>query len=255
MTSQTPAIVIITGACHQAACMRHFVASLASLGHDAEAFSLASAGDGTKTVQDDEERIQTAAKVWFEKDRDVVLMLHSFSGFAGSAAIAGLDKQCRLRNGETAGLIGVVYLAAFIPQEGQTMRDFFSKDNPDVTFNEDQSMLEMKTARHIFYNDLDDESANAALKQLVWQSVKALEAAPSKIGWSDSAYDGRRFYIRTLQDVSVPIEAQDQLMNASAVKWTTKTLDSGHSPFLSQPDKLAAVTAEIIQELLQMPQL
>lgn len=135
MASQTPAIVIITGACHQAICMRHFVASLGSAGYLAEAFSLASAGNGTKTVRDDEQAIAAAATTWFGKGRDVLLMLHSFSGFAGSAAIAGLDKQSRVKNGEAHGLVGVVYLAAFIPHEGQTMREFFSKDNPDATFS------------------------------------------------------------------------------------------------------------------------
>lgn len=110
----------------------------------------------------------------------------------------------------------------------------------------------METARHIFYNDLDDEAAAAAVKQLVWQSVKALETPPSAIGWRDAAYDGRRFYIRTLQDVSVPIAAQDGLMAASGVAWTTRTLDAGHSPFLSQPGKLTRVTAEIIEELTKV---
>ena len=59
-----------------------------------------------------------------------------------------------------------------------------------------------------------------------------------------------RHYIRCLQDHAVPIAGQDHMIRAvddSSIGSRTiiHTLDSSHSPFLSQPDKLASILIRV----------
>ncbi len=72
--------------------------------------------------------------------------------------------------------------------------------------------------------------------------------APAAIGWRDGGYDGRRAYIRCLQDRALLPAVQDLFINRSGVSWVVKDLDTSHSPFMSAPDDLVKVTEEIFAE-------
>lgn len=72
-----------------------------------------------------------------EQRKDVLLYLHSYAGFPGSAAIKGLSKAEPLGTGKNGGVIGLIYQSAFVPQEGQTLLDmiggsYASWHKPDV---------------------------------------------------------------------------------------------------------------------------
>lgn len=82
-------------------------------------------------------------------------------------------------------------------------------------------------------------------------SELALKTASSAVGWNDKVYDGRRAYIRCLQDKALPIGIQDHLISRSEVEWVVKSLDSSHSPFLSMPGELTRVVEEIVEEFVK----
>lgn len=56
-----------------------------------------------------------------EQGKDIVLYLHSYAGFPGSAAIAGFSKAGRAAKGQPGGIIGLIYQSAFIPKPGNTL--------------------------------------------------------------------------------------------------------------------------------------
>lgn len=99
-----------------------------------------------------------------------------------------------------------------------------------------------------FYNDCEEEVANSMDTILRIQSVRSLMDKVEVAGWKDEAYNGRRAYIRCLQDNAISIEVQDALIQASGVEWTLKTLNASHSPFLSMPKDLAQVVSEIHEQ-------
>lgn len=74
-------------------------------------------------------------------------------------------------------------------------------------------------------------------------SIKALNTTVDVLGWKE--YEGRRGYIRCLQDQAIPLVGQDHLLGRSG-EWNIKTMDASHSPFLSQPEQLTKNVAEII---------
>lgn len=95
--------------------------------------------------------------------------------------------------------------------------------------------------KQIFYNDVPEPLATEVAKQVGGQSLKSFSTASGKVYYGDTAYDGRRAYIRTSEDQALPPFAQDAFVAASGVAWEVKRLQTSHSPFLSQPGELAAL--------------
>lgn len=58
-----------------------------------------------------------------DQGEDVVLVMHSYGGVPGSAAAKGLSKMERGLDSHLGGIIGLVYLAAVVTSEGQSLID------------------------------------------------------------------------------------------------------------------------------------
>jgi hypothetical protein len=132
MAAEKPAIVVFAGAYHKSSCMRLFIDSLRQAGFEADSYSLASIEDSTKAVDDDEVVIRSETEKRVENGRDVLLILHSFAGFGGSAAMSGLDKKTRAEYKQPNGLAGVIFLVAFIPLEGETVLTILDSPHPST---------------------------------------------------------------------------------------------------------------------------
>lgn len=53
--------------------------------------------------------------------KDVVLIMHSYSGGPGAVAAKGLSKAERRRTGQPGGIVGLIFISAFVAKEGQTL--------------------------------------------------------------------------------------------------------------------------------------
>jgi len=106
-----------------------------------------------------------------------------------------------------------------------------------------------------FYADVSEADFAHAASQLHCDESNAGALAPSEIT------PGRfgtvpRHYIRCTQDRAIPLTGQDHMIatvdRAIGGKTTTHTLESSHSPFLSQPAKLAKILIDIgVQSLAE----
>jgi len=105
-----------------------------------------------------------------------------------------------------------------------------------------------------FYGDVSETEFAHAASQLHCDESNAGALAPSEIS------PGRfgtvpRHYIRCTQDRAIPLTGQDHMIatvdGAIGGKTITHTLESSHSPFLSQPAKLSTILIDIcIQSLV-----
>ena len=53
--------------------------------------------------------------------KDVLLVMHSYGGSPGAAAATGLSKPELSATGKQGGIIGLVFIAAFLAQEGDSL--------------------------------------------------------------------------------------------------------------------------------------
>ncbi|KAM0254980.1 hypothetical protein ACHAQJ_006208 [Trichoderma viride] len=265
ISSPKPHILIIPGGWHPVSCMDDFVKSLQAAGFPAQVVPTRSVGTRDVTVQDDEAQVKALLTPLIDQGRDVVIIGHSYGGMVATGVIAGLDKRRRDAQGLKGGVLGVIYLTAFVPLQHETLAQmsggewlpFVIADKASLqteTFDfdifqiETEGLLFTKDEKESFYSDCSAEVAARVTATLKGQSVVAFQTAPSAIGWQEKAYDGRRGYIRCSQDIALPINFQDQLIARSGVDWVVRTCDSSHSPYLSMPDELTGVVAEMVAE-------
>jgi hypothetical protein len=97
--------------------------------------------------------------------------------------------------------------------------------------------LDCDKARSAFYGDCDDDDVGAALLRLDAHPVAALVQAPAREAWRSKPST----YVVCALDRAVPPELQRRLATraTTVVEWP-----SGHSPFFSMPDQVAALLAE-----------
>jgi hypothetical protein len=91
----------------------------------------------------------------------------------------------------------------------------------------------------VFYNDVDDATAKKAISWLKDQAEPALSSPSGPPAWPDAAFNGKRAYIQTELDNTIPFVAQDAMTRYSGVTWDILTLSSSHSPFLSHTKDVA----------------
>jgi hypothetical protein len=117
-----PTIVLVTGAFHVDSVMDVLGARLQEAGYNTRTKGLVTVNGPGLSVKDDATALRDLLQpLIIDQGKDVVLYLHSYAGFPGSAAIGGLSKKERTAKGQQGGIVGLVYQSAFIPQQGDTL--------------------------------------------------------------------------------------------------------------------------------------
>ena len=182
----------------------------------------------------------------------VILVGHSAGGMTISAVAERAPNLLR----------AVVYLAGFMVPNGISLfamlqHDTFSSALAPELFVGDPAAIGA-TRIHVgstdaayrsllkaaFYGDLSESAFALAAAQLHCDESNAGAVAPSQMT-AGKFGTVPRHYIRCTQDRAVPLSGQDHMIamvdDALGGKTNTHTLESSHSPFLSQPAALAKI--------------
>jgi pimeloyl-ACP methyl ester carboxylesterase len=202
--------------------------------------------------------VREAAAVY---DSKVILVGHSAGGMTISAVAEQVPDL----------LLGIVYLAAFMVPNGMTLLAMLQHETlssalaPGLFVGDpiaigatrihvgstDEAYRALLKAA--FYGDLSESEFARAASQLHCDESNAGAVAPSDI---TTERFGRvpRHYIRCTQDRAVPLTGQDHMIaavdGAIGGKTITHTLESSHSPFLSQPAVLAKILIDICAQYI-----
>ncbi|MCJ1470004.1 hypothetical protein MMC07_008649 [Pseudocyphellaria aurata] len=248
--SFNPTVVLVTGAFHVSSVMHLLSGKLQQAGYSTRSMGLKTPGNSGLSIDHDATALKTELLDLLieQQGKHVVLYLHSYAGFPGSAAIRGLSQQERAAQGKKGGIIGLIYQSAFIPKEGQTLIDMLGGSyapwqSPDY----ETGLVNVIDSKQIFYADVPDPLASVATTQVCGQPIVSMNTPSGPIYYADEGYLGRRLYIHTELDQALPPFAQDLFVASSEVERHVKKLNSGHSPFLSDSTTLASVIQEYIQ--------
>lgn len=198
--------VLVHGAWHGAWCFTEVVRELEARGHAAAAVDLPCDEVGL-TLRD------YAALVG--PSDDAIVLGHSL----GAQTVSLLDARTRVYLG---GVLPVenVFREAFVPSFGGMIRDELERSYwPDAD-----------TCAARMYPDCVREQSDWAFAQLRRQA--RLETAPAALGPDDVV-------IATMRDAA--IDPDWQVATGKKHGARVIELDSGHSPFITQPDELAEV--------------
>lgn len=73
------------------------------------------------SLEPEVEYIRNTVIPLLEQGKEIVVLMHSYGGFTGSATLRGLSKAERHGKGLNGGIIALVYLAAWMLDEGQSV--------------------------------------------------------------------------------------------------------------------------------------
>jgi pimeloyl-ACP methyl ester carboxylesterase len=122
--SSKPTIVFVPGAWHTPECFELVETRLKSAGYEyigVRTPSVCKESPFPKDGRDDVEAVRTALNSALGDGNDVVVVMHSYGGFPGSAACKGMSKEDRMKGGKKGGVIRLVYIASFAIPEGTNL--------------------------------------------------------------------------------------------------------------------------------------
>jgi hypothetical protein len=77
------------------------------------------------------------------------------------------------------------------------------------------------------------------------QGMTSFTSPCPRATWDSEEYKGRVAFIRTLHDSTIPLPVQQMMLDGTSAEWIVKDIESGHSPQISQPEKLTAIIVEL----------
>lgn len=270
-----PTIVIVPGACQTPAHYQPFASALQHASFQVAVVPLPSLGGsrGWKDFSEDVTAIRKVVSNLVDDGTEVVVLMHSYGGMPGSAALRGLGVKDRAKGGMKGGVKRLVHVASHALREGEgmpskgdlkTMRSYGESFNEEVcVFN---MMLEMTDWQiDIIKAGTVAISKDAALYAL-FHEIPASEGEhwasllePHSVGamWSEQTYaafmDIPSTYVVCELDRVVPMEQQESMIrNAKEVEPSAfdvvERLQSGHEPFYSEVKTLVSVVERAARE-------
>ncbi len=171
----------------------------------------------------------------------VILVGHSMGGMVVSAVAEKAP----------AKISKVVYIGAFLPENGQALVDLAfsdpgSKLGPNLIESADKLTLDVNKENLIslFIND-----GSQTVKSNVLSNYRGEPSIPltNKVALTAQGFGSvEKVYIKTLQDVVVSPGLQDRMIAGAGIK-TVYQVNTSHSPFLSQPTEIADLLIKIGQ--------
>lgn len=227
--------VLIHGAWHGAWCWYKVAPLLEAKGHTVVTPDLPGHGDDPTPVGDVtlDAYVQRVCKVIDAQQEPVILLGHSMGGIV-------ITQTAEERPDRIAAL---VYLTAFLLPNGKCSSDYADRDldrllPSNLIEGEDgvSTTVRQEALKEIFYLDCPDEDVALARERLTPQA-KAPRLTPMRT--TDERF-GRvpRFYIECTADNALAPELQRELYTQLPCRQVI-SMNSGHSPFFSQPEALA----------------
>lgn len=188
-----------------------------------------------------------------EEKRDLVLLAHSYGGVVAGGAAKDLDRDTRKAQGYDHAVVGLIYVAGNITLENESLQEAVGGAYPPFIKQGTPSdgLAIIAPAMDILYNDCDPSRASELDKFMTPHALQAFETKPSAPAWKDRGFDGRRLYVRTVKDQCNPYSLQTSWIEKSAVKWEVVDFETGHMPFVSQPEALGAQIVKFVRGINQ----
>lgn len=254
-----PTFILVPGAWHTPEGFSSLTRLLTKQGYEVDTVSLASTGSSNPRLGFDEDVNNIVAIIGKHADMgsDIVLCLHSYSGLPGSSACKSVLKTNREAEGRVGGVIHVVYIAAFAVNEGICLMDGLGGvPMPWWKFDDEKSSMTAQDPIPIFYNDIKDErTLQELVADLKAQTYSAFFGKATFAPWLEI----NATYIMCSKDNALPFEGQkDMVANANKViedcghagiKMNGVTLDTSHTPFVSQPKRVAEILRRAAGEI------
>jgi len=256
-SSTKPTIVVVHGSWHVPAHFDPLTKLLRSAGYPVSLVRLPSVrniGPFPTTTEGDSAAVQSVLLNELDAGNDVVVLMHSYGGVPGGAAIRGMLKSDRVEKGLKGGVVACVYISSFALDEGVSAFDIFMKvlgeevvkanSNPMNLNRSDDGGCIPTNPKKLFYHDVSDAEAERAISLLQRQSEALMLIPQTYAPWKHVPTT----YIICEEDQALPAVLQEEIVKQPGGQWRIERMKGvSHSPFLSR----ARDTADLVLKALE----
>lgn len=242
--AKLPAVVFTPGAWHGPAVFDEVRHHLKTQGYDSEAATLATVGstDPSTGVPQDTANVRAIVKKLVDKQKEVVVVAHSYGGVPTSGAVEGLGIKDLAADGKKGGVIMVLYMTSFAIPAGTSLEDGLGGVYP-AWWNITGDFFSPSDPANVFYGDVDPKTTKDAVAALRPMPLQAVKDKSTFAPWNNGFEVG---YIFAEQDEAIALDTQKSLASQFPAGSFTASLPSSHSPFLSMPKKVADVVDDAV---------
>ncbi|KAI0409323.1 Alpha/Beta hydrolase protein [Xylaria palmicola] len=249
-SSELPLVVLVPGAFGTPAGFAKLLPHLNGLQTAPGAYPSSNpSGPLNTSCSDDISALRNTLLSHLDQQHDLVILAHSYGGVVAGGAAKGLDKESRKAQGYSSAVLGLVYVAGNITLEGESLFEAIGGAYPPFIqmHKPAHSLALIEPAEDVLYNDCEPVE-----KTMSPHALQAFETKASAPAWRDKGFDGRITYIRTANDHCNPPSIQDAWIEKSDVKWNIVNFETGHMPFISQPEALGAEIVKFVEDVVKL---
>ena len=234
-----PTFVLVHGAWSDASAWKEVTPFLRAEGYNTIVVNLPGHGnDKTPFTSITLQSYVDAVKKEIGSNKNIILVGHSMAGMVISQVAEDMPKSIRK----------VVYLSAYLPENGQSLLDLAKTDSESLVgkfLQIDQPSASAGIAKEAAVEIFAADGSKSVKKQFsngVQPDPLAPFATPVKL--TDQNFGAtEKVYIYTKNDHAIGYTKQLAMAKIGKVK-TEYTLSSSHTPFLSMPEKVANILIE-----------
>jgi pimeloyl-ACP methyl ester carboxylesterase len=230
-------IVLVHGAWSDATAWQAVTPLLKAQGHEVIVVNLPGHGtDATPFANISFQSYVDVVKNAIGDRKNVVLVGHSMAGLVISQVAEEIPGQIR----------ELIYLAACLPQNGESLLSLAKQDagsHVGKYLQIDQAAGSAFIAKEGVI-DVFAADAPAQVGEYIANNIKAEPLAPlaTLVTLSAEKFGSvKKVYIHTLNDHTISFPAQQYMVKTNGHVSKEYSLPSSHTPFISMPDKLAAI--------------
>ncbi|TFB04656.1 hypothetical protein CCMA1212_003285 [Trichoderma ghanense] len=249
-----PTIVGVTGMWHPASCFEDLSAAFREKGYpfvSQDAPGILNEDPLNSTVDKDSESLrQNILLPLLAEGRDVVLLMHSYGGIYGSAAVDGLSVRERKKAGLKGGVTGLIYVTAVTPAVGKSLLDMMglTPENlpPHVQLDEPRGQILLIEAEKHMYHNIPEVEAGKWIAKIKPQAFRSVNTPISYSPLVDENYKGLAGYILCGNDRVLPLEAQKYYAGISEIKHTVLVEEASHAFFVGTCEQTVCATTSLL---------
>lgn len=176
----------------------------------------------------------------------------SLSSYGGIPASEAIIPALYSKNGTGPGVIHLIYLTCWLIPKSQSVQTVLGKygflSHVDVGMNDDGTAV-AKNAPDAFYNDVLPRSrAEELAENNVTHNIMVVGGNVEGVPWMDV----ESTYVVCEKDEALLVHLQRSMVKdaqEAGGKVLVETLESGHCPFLSQPDEVVKIVESIVAKV------
>jgi pimeloyl-ACP methyl ester carboxylesterase len=221
----TATLVLVHGAWHGSWCWEPLVEALRNV--PVQMVDLPSVGEEQAEFGDLYADAATVRSALAGIGGPTVVLGHSYGGAVITEAVTA-----------DSGVAHLVYLCAFLLDEGESLLGAVGGVAPPWWDVRGDRVL-VQTPAEVFYNDVSPELTARSVARVAAHSLAAFDQPQTNAGWKSVPST----YVIAEQDQAIPVFAQEAMAQRAG---EVLRMDTGHSPFLSQPEALAQLLRPIL---------